>query len=696
MPRTDHWQDSFAAGEISPLLAGKPRSAAYAQGLVQSVNALTGPQGQWMRRPGTLFRHSLDPDQSRGRLHAFAPTSRAAFSLLFTHEQVEVFAVTRNDAPQAPIAQLVAPWSGLEVEALGFAQSANTLFITHPNHPPQQLTFNGSTFALEPLAFVDGPYLALNLNDRHQLSVAGAFVTATGFSPFEPTDLGRAVRVFDVGAEQWHNGTIIGVSSSTVAAVAWDPLVAGSSTLSVAPTGQWSLGAFWAENFPAHVALHDDRLVFANTASNPQSFWMSVAADYLNFAPSLREGAQVSRASAIFGTLNDASLNEITWLAAADYSLLAATISGVWRVYAADGTLSAESIQARRLDAQGAAPVPPIVVGATVLYVDRSSRRVMGLSRDGLSSDLSSTDLSLNAAHLFEPGIMELCADQTATALRLWCRLGDGGLAVLDHSAGEQGIGWTPQALAAGSSPLPAELMTLATASRPSASSVGVEDQVWLVVRRYRNGAWARTLEVLSEPLSHSDPDWPGHFLDSGLIQRAALPTATITGLAHLEGETVAVRSDAGDMGLFTVQDGQVALPSTHFQFSVGLPFVSQAQLPDLDRGTSGSFSLTKARHLFDVRFRVWRSGPFEVGTGEPEFGSAVLPAQDPRFWTIPSPEPHEDQALSDAFPIGFTGDLRARRDEGGWSRRTAVCWRTSGVFGLTILGLGLRIAGGD
>ena len=697
MPRMDHWQGSFGAGVLTPLLAGRPDTQAYAEGVAQSLNGVIGPHGQWQRRPGTLFRHQLDGDQAQVRLLRFEPTAGAAFMLVLSHQRCEVFAVSRSDDAAAPVVTFDTPWSAQDVEALDAAQSGNTLFLTHPNHPPHMLGYAGGTgFSLTPIVFTEGPYLSLNLNDRHVLTVSGQFVTATGFAPFSLGDIGRAVRVFDEASQGWFNGIISGVDSAATVAVMWDPLLPGSSTLSLAPTGQWYLGAFWDGNYPAHVALHDDRLVFANTASNPQSFWMSVAADYLNFAPTVRGGEAVSAASAIFGTLNDASLNEIHWLAAADYSLLAATISGVWRLYSADGALSSSSIQARKLDAVGAAPVAPVAVGASVLYVDRSGRRVMGLSRDGLSADLSSTDLSQNASHLSQEGIVALGVTQNP-GLRLWCRLQEGGVICLDLAGPEQRLGWTAQAFAPGSSPLPVSVLALSAAGRPARSGIGVDEQLWLVQQRYRSGAWVRTVEVLSDGLGFDDADWPGHFLDSGVVSRLPLPATTVGGLAHLAGETVQVRSAEGDLGAFVVgDDGMLTLPSAQQMLSIGLAYTSFVRMNDLNLGTSGRFSLTKARHVYDVRFRVWRSGPFDVGTGEPEFGSAVLPAPsdpaDQRFWAVPTPEPHEGTN----FPADFTGDVRVRRDEGGWARASAVCWRTSGVYALNVLGVGVRIAGGD
>ena len=77
MPRTDHWQGSFAAGELSPLLAGQPDTQAYAQGVAASLNGVLGPQGQWQRRPGTLFRHLLDDEAARVRLLALLPVCSA-------------------------------------------------------------------------------------------------------------------------------------------------------------------------------------------------------------------------------------------------------------------------------------------------------------------------------------------------------------------------------------------------------------------------------------------------------------------------------------------------------------------------------------------------------------------------------------------------------------------------------------------
>ena len=143
MPRSDHWQGSFAAGELSPLLAGQPDTPAYAEGVAASLNGVLGPQGQWQRRPGTLFRYRLDDDAARVRLLAFEPTTGTAFMLLLTHQNCAIFAVTRDDAAAAPIATLTTPWSGFEVEAIDVAQSGNTLFLTHPDHPPHMLGYGG-------------------------------------------------------------------------------------------------------------------------------------------------------------------------------------------------------------------------------------------------------------------------------------------------------------------------------------------------------------------------------------------------------------------------------------------------------------------------------------------------------------------------------------------------------------------------
>ncbi len=690
MPRHDHWQSSFAAGELTPLLAGRPETQAAAQGLASSLNGFIGPHGQWMRRPGTLFRHALEADQSPVRLVNFAATTGEAFILLFYHQRCEVFAVDRYQQPRLPEMTFITAWSGAELEQLSLVQSANTLIIAHPRHAPQKIAFTGTAFVLTPLGLVDGPYLSLNLNPRHQFNVSGTWLRALGFSPFVPEDAGRSVRVFDPATDRWHNGIIQGIADDSAAAVVWDPLVPGSSTLSIAQTADWYLGAFWSDNYPALVALHDDRLVFANTASNPQSFWMSVPADYSNFAPSDAFGQAVTAASAIFGTLNDATLNQIHWLAAADYSLLAATVSGVWRLFSADGPLSAQSIQARKLDAVGAAQLPPVVLGDTVIYADRSSRQIMALSRDGLSADLSSRNLSLTSAHLLEAGVREIMAQQ-GTALRLWVRLADDSLVCLDHSPQEQQLGWTRQQFAAGASTLPAQCFGMVVASRPSASGNGVEDQAWFAVARYRDGQWRRSLEVLTDGLAHDD-SWAGHFLDSGVVSLSAFPVSVIDGLEHLEGEWLRVRSVEQDMGAFLVEGGRVELPEPIRLYSAGLAYTSAARVLDFDAGTQGGFSLTKSRHLYDARFRLWRSGPFEVGTGEPEFGSAIRPEGAATFWPVPSPEPHHDQP----FPGDFTGDVRVKRDEGGWARATALSWRTDAPFALNILGLGVRLAGGD
>ena len=68
------------------------------------------------------------------------------------------------------------------------------------------------------------------------------------------------------------------------------------------------------------------------------------------------------------------------------------------------------------------------------------------------------------------------------------------------------------------------------------------EDQVWVIIKRWINGAVRRYVEYFT-PFNFSKDLTAFHYVDSGLAYSGG-STTSLTGLDHLEGEQVAIVGD--------------------------------------------------------------------------------------------------------------------------------------------------------
>ena len=105
--------------------------------------------------------------------------------------------------------EISTPYLTAELFELKFAQSADVMYITHPNHEVEKLSRTGHTsWTLADVDFTDGPYLdnnitATTLNPGSHTVGTGVAVVASattginGGSGFLATDVGRLIRFRD-------------------------------------------------------------------------------------------------------------------------------------------------------------------------------------------------------------------------------------------------------------------------------------------------------------------------------------------------------------------------------------------------------------------------------------------------------------------------------------------------------------------
>jgi hypothetical protein len=322
---------NFTGGELSPRLDGRNDLTKYASGCKTLENMIVYPHGSAARRPGTQFVAEVKDSTKKTRLIPFEFSTTQTYMLEFGDQYIRFYkdngVILSGGSPY----EIVSPYLEAELFEIKFAQSADVMYICHPNHAVRKLSRTGHTaWTLTEVNFTNGPYLDNNITtttftiSAHTVG-AGRTLTAsaiTGINSdtgFQTTDVGRLV--------QFRNGygKITARTSTTVVTI--EILKDMGSTSS---STDWSLGAF--SNTTGHatcVTFFEQRLVFAGTKSQPQTLFFSKSGDYENMDEN-RSGT-VSDDDAIIYTIASNQVNAIRFMTATR-TLIVGTAGGEFTV----------------------------------------------------------------------------------------------------------------------------------------------------------------------------------------------------------------------------------------------------------------------------------------------------------------------------------------------------------------------------
>ena len=204
MPKVSQLQESFNGGEFSPMAQGRVSSDNYKKGLANCLNYVPTLQGPLIRRPGTAFAGfgqvsligpnvpSLIPfvfSQTQAYMLEFGQNYITFYanngqvlsgSTLYqvqglVQSKVNYFYGTRtvyeaktgesifHSSVIGALLQVQTPYNYYDIPNIKWAQSADTLYLTHPNYPAMKLQrFGLFDWRLQQVYWQDGPYLALN------------------------------------------------------------------------------------------------------------------------------------------------------------------------------------------------------------------------------------------------------------------------------------------------------------------------------------------------------------------------------------------------------------------------------------------------------------------------------------------------------------------------------------------------------
>jgi len=595
MPRTTLALTSFVSGEFSAKMDGRTDFEKYSSGVKTMENFLVHPQGAATRRIGTQFISEVKSSAAKTRLIPFEFSTTQTYVLEFGNTYIRFYKDKGQIVSGGSAYEISTPYLTAELFDIKFAQSADVMYITHPNHEVMKLSRTGHTaWTLAAIDFTDGPYLAQNQTATTMAAsgTSGSVTITASTSTFVATDVGRLI-TFNSGRAK-----ITGYTSATQVAATTQVNFSGTGAVT-----DWKLGAFSdTTGHPSCVSFFEQRLVFAGTLSEPQTLYFSKAGDYEN----MTTGTNAD--DAMVYTIASNQVNAIRYMKAVR-TLVIGTTGGEFTV-SADGTnasVTPTNVTIKKQSSFGSANVDAIPAGNAILFLQKAKRKIRELAYNFDSDGYVAPDLTILNDTVTKTGINEMSYQQEPDSI-IWCVRDDGQLAGLTYQRSENVTAWHRHIFggAFGSGNAVCE-------SVASISGTLTEDEVWVIVKRTINGATKRYVECFSDFDFDETTSTDFKFLDSHLSYSGS-STSTLSGLAHLEGQTVSILADGATHATKVVSSGAITLDRACTKACVGLSYDSVLQTMRIEGGAAEGTSQGKTKRISKVVLRLFETVGVKVG----------------------------------------------------------------------------------
>jgi hypothetical protein len=395
----------------------------------------------------------------------------------------------------------------------------------------------------------------------------GAQVTlAAGVATFRSADVGKYINVYSGIVKITNVDSTTSVRGTIMSEMGDVPTTTANPA--AAASGAWTLEeASWSASrgYPRTGEFFQGRLYQESSTAQKTTFWGSRSDDYENYA------VGITAQDAVEYTVASRQVNRLEWIAENNRALFLGT-SGSEIKATGSGTdfalIGGDTIpQIDRLATNGCAPIQPIVARKSILYIDRSRRKVMLLGYDLDSDGETDKEISVGSQHITESGVLlgPMAFERRLDPRLYFCRE-DGVLVAMTFFPEQKIVAFSRRTT---------DGMFESVAAIPNAD--GGADQVWVIVRRLVNGVLKRFVEMFEyDHEDLADRPWTSLQTDAAIVYNG-VATTTIP-VPHLVGATVDVIADSGYRGQKVVDSyGNIALDEEASVVEAGLHYDSTA-----------------------------------------------------------------------------------------------------------------------
>lgn len=292
--------------------------------------------------------------------------------------------------------------------------------------------------------------------------------------------------------------------------------------------GEWSDARGW----PSAPSLYESRLWWAGLDKVIGSITDSFDGFDINFEG---DAGPISR------SIGAGPVEDLNWLMPLNRLIVGGLLAEFsCRSTSFDEPLTPSNFNIKPSSRQGSANVQSAQIDDSAVFVQRGGTRLFELELSQDTYSYKAKDLCLFVPEICLPSIVRV-AVQRQPDTRIHCVLSDGTAAVLVYDSAENVMCWL-KVDSDGASGVIEDVVTL------PGDSGDDEDQVYYTVKRTINGATVRYLEKWA-----LESECVGGALnkqaDAFKVVTNSPASTTVSGLSHLEGESVCVWADGMDVG---------------------------------------------------------------------------------------------------------------------------------------------------
>lgn len=639
--------NTFASGVIKQALTSRTDIQHYHDGLLIGENIDIQVEGGMKQRPGQVYRHEALATTCFAIPFVFDRENK--YALLFTHLQMQVVknGVLQTNLNASGNDFIVTPYTASQVKELDYTQAYNSMILFHEDQPQQLLFRDGSDtdWSLGPLTFdnvfqqdfddalspaptthdvqitfggtwVTGERYVIELNDFETPTLHYSGSTAdntrrirdallklppTGFrqSSIVVTSISATIyriRFSDDSADLYEDITGYSIDTSSNKITQTASTVPGVSRRENAFSG--------TRGFPRCGAFFGGGLWQDGYKNLPQRTSRSLVGDFFNL-----DVGKGFDDEAISFDLDTDQYNGIRYLHPGRH-LVIFTHGGEF-YYPQKPITPGDSVPDRQTR-YGVGDAKPVEIDGAILFPTRNNRTIREFLFTQIEEAYNASSLTPISGEAVIAANIESMAGQDAfgsdEASRLFCTTADGLCASLNSKRDQDMAAWsrynTPGAAGA------------------YKQAISVDDQVYYLVQRTVDGTVKLYLEQRDETCR----------TDSCVTGTLAIPGKVITGLGHLEGQTVRVIGDGIVQESQTVTGAQITAERDLLDYEVGLDFNPDAKGTSLELDLGFGSSVGEVKSVVAVYVLVKDTIGLEVGldvtseTGETMYRKESIP----------------------------------------------------------------------
>lgn len=651
-------QRNFAGGELSPSLYARTDQVKYATALRRCRNWVVQQHGGVTNRAGTQYVAAVKDEARVTRLIPWVYNDSQTYVLEFSHLFLRFH---KNGAPLlsggTPY-QIASPYSEADLRAIKFAQSADVMTLVHKGYVPMELARIAETnWTLVPVPL--GPAIASPTNLTRasggliSVSPTAWYVTAVSSTTGEESlaasysanfigDPANAVVLtwttvagasdYRVYREYQTRNYAGGIGAGSIGFIGTAKTGTFSDTNTAAnyeiqpPKVSQSADFNAGGEYPAATNYYQQRQVFGGSTLEPETMWLSRSADYGNFITS----TPMRDDDAVEFTIVGKQVNEIRALLDLD-PLIIFTSGGEWIVRGDEaGIILPTEVNLRQFSYHGIHEyLPPVIAGTVPLFIQARGNAIRKLVAKNDTED-AGADLTIYARHLFRDfTIIDWDYSELPDSV-VWVVRSDGKLLGLTFLPNEGIWGWHWHD-------------TDGLVENVCVVPEGVNDAVYLIVKRTINGATRRFVERMATRRFTDEVN--AFFVDSGLTYDGRNTSATTMTLTTATGwlstdlltitRSVAgfVAGDVGNEIWFTAADGPVRVRITAYTSTTVVTGYAHRTVPAALRAaatatwTRAVDDIAGLGHLEAKSLSILGDGFVVASPNNPKFSAKVVAA---------------------------------------------------------------------